>query len=351
MTKLILRAMDLDGFLTETDQRHLQALDEKYQEAMNVFRQYENPHGDAPERAREDMTRVYSELGHMMQEMLAGERNIHVFSFETPEFIHGEASRLIAKLRDVRTEQPEFVYYIQRAYELLFTMAFQGDANAKHHMLLKTPVQVPMRQYAIHKIPLVDDQTGNAVMCVMLRAALLPSMIVSKEIQEYHSEGYVTPFALFKIGRDDRQTEKTMSYVLDLKKSYFDLETLDGKDWFFADPMNATGGSMITVVKFLLDQGVRPRSVKFFNVISAMKGCLRIARAIENVDIYTLWMDPTLNDRAYILPGVGDAGDRINGKDDHDHPRDIIQLIADYGTRINSLYRAQIRAIERTVLG
>ena len=351
MTKLILRAADLDGFLTEHDQQNLHLLEEKYQEAMHLFQQYENLHGDIPAQAREDMTRVYSELGHMMQGMLATEPRIHVFSFETPSFIHGEASRLIAKLRDVRTEQPEFVYYVQRAYELLFTMAFQGDSNIKHHMLLRTPVQVPVRQYAIHKIPMVDDQTGNAVMCVMLRAALLPSMIVSKEIQEYHSSGYVTPFALFKIGRDDRQTEKTMSYVLDLKKSYFDLDVLDGKDWFFADPMNATGGSMITVVKFLLDQGVKPRSVKFFNIISAMKGCLRIARAIENVEIYTLWMDPTLNEKAYILPGVGDAGDRINGKDNHDQPRDMIQLIADYGTRINSLYRAQIRAIEKTVLG
>ncbi|MBU1243903.1 uracil phosphoribosyltransferase [Myxococcota bacterium] len=350
MTKLILRAMDLDGFLTERDHEKIRILDARYEEAMSVFRQYD-PASDRAEEVRDRMIGLYSELGHVMHEMLGEEKNIHVFSFETPPFIHGEASRLIAKLRDVRTEQPEFVYYIQRAYELLFNMAFQGTPESKHHILVKTPVGLPTQQYAIHKIPQIDDCTGNAVMCVMLRAALLPSMIVSKEIQEYHSGGYVTPFALFKIGRDDRQTEQNMSYVLDLKKSYFNLEMLDGKDWFFADPMNATGGSMITVVKFLKDQGVTPRSVKFFNVISAMKGCLRIARAVENVEIYTLWMDPSLNEKAYILPGVGDAGDRINGRDSHETPRDIIQLIADYGTRITALYRAQIRSIERTVLG
>ena len=61
-------------------------------------------------------------------------------------------------------------------------------------------------------------------------------------------------------------------------------------------------------------------------------------------------MDPALNDRAYILPGLGDAGDRINGSDSRDHPRDIIQLIADYGTRVTSLYRDQIRRIEEIVL-
>ena len=67
-------------------------------------------------------------------------------------------------------------------------------------------------------------------MCVMLRGALLPSMIMSKEIQEYSSQGYETPFALFKINRDDSKRESDMEYILDLEKSYFDLESLDGKD-------------------------------------------------------------------------------------------------------------------------
>jgi len=62
-------------------------------------------------------------------------------------------------------------------------------------------------------------------------------------------------------------------------------------------------------------------------------------------------MDPVMNSRAYILPGLGDAGDRINGRDDGQKPRNIIQLIADYGVGVSSLYRAQLREIERTVLG
>jgi uracil phosphoribosyltransferase len=58
-----------------------------------------------------------------------------------------------------------------------------------------------------------------------------------------------------------------------------------------------------------------------------------------------------MNAKAYILPGLGDAGDRINGGDRHDAPRNIIQLIADYGSAIVSLYRDQVRTIEQTVLG
>ena len=56
---------------------------------------------------------------------------------------------------------------------------------------------------------------------------------------------------------------------------------------------------------------------------------MRVVRAIDNCNVYTLWMDPVLNEAAYILPGLGDAGDRINGKDGDDHPRNIMRLIAD----------------------
>jgi uracil phosphoribosyltransferase len=61
-------------------------------------------------------------------------------------------------------------------------------------------------------------------------------------------------------------------------------------------------------------------------------------------------MDPVLNEAAYIMPGLGDAGDRINGRDTEEYPRNIVQLVADYGANIAQLYRAQLRKIEDTVL-
>ena len=142
-----------------------------------------------------------------------------------------------------------------------------------------------------------------------------------------------------------------MEYVLDLKKSFFNLEQLDGKDLIFADPMNATGGSLVTVVKYLQSQGVHPKSIKFFNVISALQGSIRVTRALENCTCYTLWMDPVMNKSAYILPGLGDAGDRLNGCDTKEAPRNIMQLIADYGSNVAGLYRSQLFEIEKTVLG
>jgi uracil phosphoribosyltransferase len=234
---------------------------------------------------------------------------------------------------------------------MLFNLAFAGPhSHERHPIFVRTPVTVPRSNYAVHKIPDIDAMTENSVMCVMLRAALLPSMIVAKEIQEYSSRHTVTPFALFKISRDDSRKEIDMAYILDLKRSYFDISELQGRDLFFADPMNATGGSLVTVIQYLRREGVRPRSIRFFNVVSTLKGALRIVRAEPAAEVYTLWMDPALNEKAYILPGLGDAGDRINGPDRPDSPRDIIQLIADYGSRVTSLYRDQIRQIEKVVL-
>jgi uracil phosphoribosyltransferase len=340
--KIILKAEDLDGYLTRQDLLDLDRLDKMYKETMKSF----DPINE------KKIIDAYDQMGHAMQKICAAHLAIRVFSFVTEEGAHAEASRVISKLRDVHTGHQEFMYYSQRAYEMLFRMAFTDEhSDSKNHIIVKTPVTNPVQNYAVHKIPDIDHKIENSVMCVMLRGALLPSMIISKEIEEYSSHSYITPFALFKINRNDQKKESDMEYILNLKKSFFRLEELDGKDLVFADPMNATGGSLVTVVKYLQSQGVKPKSIKFFNTISALKGSIRVTRALENCTCYTLWLDPALNTSAYIMPGLGDAGDRLNGCDTKDQPRNIIQLIADYGSNIAGLYRNQLYQIEKTVLG
>lgn len=353
MEKIILKATDLDGYLTDEDKNYIKKIDTYYSRATISFEILSQSHSEQRlKKEKNNLAKLFTEMGNLMHEISAHEPKLHIYSFDTPKEIHGEASRLIAKLRSKKTQDHEFVYYIQRAYELLFNLAFgkKKESTKKNYLIIDTPVTFPVQNYAIHKIPDVDDLIENTVMCVMLRGALLPSMIMSKEIQEYSSSDYRTPFALFKIKRDDSKKEYNMEYVLDLKRSFFNLENLDGKDLIFADPMNATGGSFVTIVTYLLGKGVKPKSIKFFNVISALKGSLRIIRAVENIELYTLWMDPVVNKNAYIVPGLGDAGDRINGPDFDDNPRNIIQLIADYGANISALYRSQVREIEKTVL-
>jgi uracil phosphoribosyltransferase len=348
MDRVILKAGELDGYLTDSDKENLQTLYLLYEKALKIFLQLVAGKKDA----ENSLIGLYNEMGNLMQEICLKTPQIHVYSFVSPQESHSEASRVIAKLRDVNTETIEFVYYVQRAYEMLFKLAWGSmHVSQKNHLIVKTPVTKPVQNYAVHKITNIDFKINNAVMCVMLRGALLPSMIMSKEIEEYSSGGYVTPFALFRIYRNDSKTEEHMEYILDLDKSFFNFDSLNDKDLIFADPMNATGGSLVTVVKYLLKSGVKPRSIIFFNAISALKGALRVVRALDNCDVYTLWMDGVLNEDAYIMPGLGDAGDRLNGKDSEANPRNIIQLIADYGAGIANLYRSQIREIEKTVLG
>ncbi|MFW6229269.1 MAG: uracil phosphoribosyltransferase, partial [Alkalispirochaeta sp.] len=216
MDKVVLRARDLDEYLTEADRSLVAEMDELYEQALETMRVLNSsPNEQRQQRGKDELIELYQRMGDRMQELTAGESRVKVYSFQTPRAVHGEASRLIAKLRDTRTQHSEFVYYIQRAYELLFNLAYaEPDNHHKNHLIVRTPVTEPVQNFAVHKIPDVDEVLENTVMCVMLRGALLPSMIMSKEIQEYTSTGYVTPFALFRISRDDSKMESNMEYIL-----------------------------------------------------------------------------------------------------------------------------------------
>jgi uracil phosphoribosyltransferase len=354
MNKIILKATDIDNYLTVDDVEILDKLQKEYDQVLSLCQ-------DRIEGKPDDnkLIYMYDHIGKMIQAVLneedlhgVGGGRLHVYSFSTPSESHSECSRLIAKLRDKNTGDHEFTYYIQRAYEMLYNFVYGwcSPQTERNHLIVETPVTVPVQNFAVHKIRNYDRFTNNSVMCVMLRGALLPSMIMSKEIEEYSSNGYKTPFALFKISRDDTKTENDMEYVLDLDKSYFKPEQLDGKDLIFADPMNASGGSLIAIVKYLESVNIKPKSIKFINIISAMKGSLRILRALPNCTIYTLWMDPVLNSLAYILPGAGDVGDRIHFFDNHKDKMNIMRLIANYGSTFAGLYNHQLATIEQLIL-
>lgn len=352
MGTIIMKAEALAGYLTDSDKAHLKELDDVYSEAMRKFKELEQaPERQTRDAAEQDIITLYDTMGKMLQHICKEVPQLKVYSFETDYANHAEASRVMAKLRSAATGHNEFIYYTQRAFEMLFKLAYSSShEDHKNYLIAKTPVVAPVQQYAVHKISDIDHKIENTVMCVMLRGALLPSMIMSKEIEEYSSHGYVTPFALFKIKRDESKQLTDMQYILNLDMSYYNMEDLNGKDLIFADPMNATGGSLITVIKYFEQQGIKPKSINCFHVISSLQGALCVARALEHCTVYTLWMDPALNAAAYILPGLGDAGDRINGVDEQEYPRNMIQLMADYGATIAGLYRNQLRAIENVVL-
>lgn len=77
------------------------------------------------------------------------------------------------------------------------------------------------------------------------------------------------------------------------------------------DPMLATGGSAIQAIDLIKSKGCN--NIKFMCVIAAPEGLAALEKAHPDVDIYVGYMDEKLNDDAYIVPGLGDAGDRIFG--------------------------------------
>jgi uracil phosphoribosyltransferase len=83
------------------------------------------------------------------------------------------------------------------------------------------------------------------------------------------------------------------------------------RDLIVVDPMLATGGSAVAAIRFLKDRGAK--SIKLVNLIAAPEGVKAVAEAHPDVEIYVAAVDERLNDHGYIVPGLGDAGDRLFG--------------------------------------
>ncbi|RTL10406.1 MAG: uracil phosphoribosyltransferase [Neisseriaceae bacterium] len=86
---------------------------------------------------------------------------------------------------------------------------------------------------------------------------------------------------------------------------------IENRDVFLLDPMLATGGSAIAAIDLLKQYGAS--NIKFVCILSAPEGISKIRQAHPDVEIYTGSIDEGLNDHDYIVPGLGDAGDRIFG--------------------------------------
>ena len=83
------------------------------------------------------------------------------------------------------------------------------------------------------------------------------------------------------------------------------------RDFILIDPMLATGGSAVAAIQFLKDRGAQ--SIKFLCLIAAPEGVKALQEAHPDINIYTAAIDSCLNEHAYIVPGLGDAGDRLFG--------------------------------------
>ena len=88
-------------------------------------------------------------------------------------------------------------------------------------------------------------------------------------------------------------------------------DPIDQRQIVVVDPMLATGGSSVAAIQMLKDKGVK--HIRFVCIIAAPEGVERMKKEHPDVDLYIGSLDEKLNDHGYIVPGLGDAGDRIFG--------------------------------------
>ena len=88
-------------------------------------------------------------------------------------------------------------------------------------------------------------------------------------------------------------------------------EDCEEREVFVVDPMLATGGSSSAAIRMLKEKGVK--NIRFLCIIAAPEGLRRMREDHPDIDIYNGALDEKLNDHGYIIPGLGDAGDRIFG--------------------------------------
>ena len=103
----------------------------------------------------------------------------------------------------------------------------------------------------------------------------------------------------------DPETHKPVEYYCKLP------DDIGNRQVFVVDPMLATGGSAIAAIDFLKQHGCK--HIIMMNILGCPEGVAAVQAAHPDVEMYLAAMDEKLNDHAYILPGLGDAGDRIFG--------------------------------------
>ena len=201
-------------------------------------------------------------------------------------FDHPLIQHKLAILRDERTGVKEFREIVS---EIATLMCYEATRDLPtEEVTIKTPVATgTFRVLAGKKLAIVP----------VLRAGL--GMV----------DGILTLIPSAKVGHiglyRDPETLAPVEYYCKMPSDIAE------RDVIVLDPMLATGGSASAAIQFIKNYEVK--HIKLMNIIAAPEGIERVHHDHPDVDIYCAALDEKLNDHGYIVPGLGDAGDRIFG--------------------------------------
>ena len=196
----------------------------------------------------------------------------------------------ITRLRDKTTPSREFRQFVQE-----ITMLLAADAT-NHLPLVDVDVETPLQVTTGQLIA----QPGPCIVSIM-RAG----NIMAETLRDLVSDASIGFIGLAR-----------QSVTLEIDDYYTNLpDDVGDRHCIVVDPMLATGNSLSVALRKLMEAGASHITV--VNILACPEGIRRITSEYPDVRIVVAKIDERLNERGYILPGLGDAGDRIYGTDDH----------------------------------
>lgn len=192
----------------------------------------------------------------------------------------------VYSIRDPRTDRAQFRWHMGKIGEHL------AVAIANTLPVATYSIETSLHDAAEHK--LLKDPP---VVITILRAGL-PLLNGMLQVFPEAESGF------FVYQRDESTLQPVYHASL--------LPSVEGRDVIIVDPMIATGGSILAAISQILPK--KPRSITVACAIAAAEGLLRIHNEVPQAHIFATAVDPALNECGYIVPGLGDAGDRSFGK-------------------------------------
>lgn len=206
--------------------------------------------------------------------------NLHIIN-------HPLIQHKLTRMRMVATPKHEFRQLLR---EIALLMGYEITRD------LPLTTEVISTPLASMKAPVIAGQ--NPAIIPILRAGLGMADGLLELIPEA-DEGHIGMYR-------DPVTKKPVEYLVKLPSA-------NGRIFFLVDPMLATGNSAVAAVDTLIKHGAEASKIKFMSLVSSPEGVRVFNHKYAHIPIYTAALDEKLNEKAYIVPGLGDAGDRLFG--------------------------------------